>query len=130
MSEEILKACACGARPLAKPHNENLWHICCVNPECKIKPGSVATTYDEAALIWNHSAGDREPAMSKTPEPSTLASATCYTALELMQLMCELRRNMDDAVTKINAENFDHAALCLECAASKLRTIQRAVSAV
>ena len=61
---------------------------------------------------------------------SRLASATCYTALELMQLMCELRRNMDDAVTKINAENFDHAALCLECAAFKLRTIQRAVSAV
>ena len=130
MSEEILKACACGARPLAKPHNENLWHICCVNPECKTKPGSVATTYDQAALIWNNSAGDREPAMSKTPEPSTLASATGYTALELLQTMCELRRNMDAAVDEINGESYARAALYLECAASKLRTIQRAVDAV
>ena len=82
MNEEILKACACGARPLAKPLNENQWHIHCINPECKTRPGSIATTYKLAASMWNNSAGDRQPAVSKTPEPSTLASATCSLADE------------------------------------------------
>lgn len=84
---------------------------------------------EAAAVSYAELAGDRQPAMSKTPKPSTLASATGYTALEFLQTMCELRRNMDAALDEINGERYARAALYLECAASKLRTIQRAVDA-
>ena len=57
------------------------------------------------ALAQLLKAGGREPTTPESTDVKALASATCSTALELMQLMCELRRNMDDAVTKINAEN-------------------------
>ena len=38
--------------------------------------GQVATSPAAAIMAWNERAGDREPATSQTPEPSTLASAT------------------------------------------------------
>ena len=69
-------------------------------------------------------------ASDKPKGEASLAASRGYTALELMQLMCELRRNMDAAVDEINGESYARAALYLECAASKLRTIQRAVDAV
>ena len=89
------------------------------------------TAYNQCAYeLKEMLAVGRKTAMPKTPEPSTLASATGYTALELLQTMCELRRNMDAAVDEINGESYARAALYLECAASKLRTIQRTVDAV
>ena len=42
--------------------------------------GMVGASPEEAIAAWNQRAGDREPATSQTPEPSTLASANGYDA--------------------------------------------------
>ena len=130
MSEEKIKACPfCGVEAMAHDGDWVVNH----KTDCFFTQHYAQEMWlvgKKKVNYWNERAGDREPAVSKTPEPSTLASATGYTALELLQTMCELRRNMDAAVDEINGESYARAALYLECAASKLRTIQRAVDAV
>ena len=46
--------------------------------------------------MWNRRAGDREPAAAQTPEPSTLASATCCAAPpELVEAFKEINRHIE-----------------------------------
>lgn len=54
------------------------------------------------------------------------ADARGYTATQQLDMLCEILRNVNNGVMHINAANFDHAALDLEVAASKLRTLEKA----
>ena len=59
--------------------------------------------------------------LSKDP----FAAPSGYTAAQQLEMLCEILRNVNNGVMHINAANFDHAALDLEVAASKLRTLQK-----
>jgi hypothetical protein len=48
-----------------------------------------------------------------------------YSASQQLDIFCELLRNIQNANEHMNLGKFDHAALCFELAASKLRTLQR-----
>ncbi len=58
-------------------------------------------------------------------QPSS-APATGYTAVTLLQILCECRRNITNAQSDLDDGKFDMAAAQLESASSKLRTIQTA----
>lgn len=57
---------------------------------------------------------------------SSFAAPAGYTAAQQLDMLCEILRNVNNGVMHINAANFDHAALDLEVAASKLRTLEKA----
>ena len=127
MNEAKMPACPkCKGTDIKSYYVPYCWVVRC--DYCKVSIHGF--DQEHAERLWREVAGGRQPDAIQTPKPSTLASATGYTALELLQTMCELRRNMDAAVDEINGESYARAALYLECAASKLRTIQRAVDAV
>jgi len=52
--------------------------IVCTNCGCRMESGDVVGLTPPEQYAWNVRAGGRQPAMSKTPQPSTLASATGY----------------------------------------------------
>lgn len=62
---------------------------------------------------------------SSCPRCSSFAAPSGYTAAQQLDMLCEILRNVNNGVMHINAANFDHAALDLEVAASKLRTLQK-----
>jgi hypothetical protein len=83
---------------------------------------------EAAAVSYAELAGDIQPAMSKTPEPSTLASATGYAA-RLEQLKAELNERrlteiaamLDDAGVPAWVENRCHKGVPSNSAVMRLK---------
>ena len=109
MNEAKIKACPfCGKPPTIKQAGRtNYWWVGCVihlGPEssgCGVSHSDYIR--EEAIRKWNERAGDREPVMSKTPEPSTLASATGYDAhVWLIQYANE------DGISHLHQTIFEH----------------------
>lgn len=49
-----------------------------------------------------------------------------YPATQQLDILCEVLKNITNGTTHLHEGNFDHAALDLEVAASKLRTLENA----
>jgi hypothetical protein len=77
MNDTELKACPfCGAKGEMINTVTGKFIAQCSSSRCGTYPATaILDSKEEAASDWNKRAGDREPAATQTPEPSTLASA-------------------------------------------------------
>ena len=59
-------------------------------------------------------------------EPSSsFAAPAGWTADQQLKILCETLRNITNGTTHLHEGNYDHAALDMECAAGKLRLLER-----
>ena len=89
MDKPEIKACpACGkparvSKQWSPRYNKAFYSVGCETDKCLGNLHHRPCIADESGAVsrWNEGAGDREPAVAKTPKPSTLASANGSDAL-------------------------------------------------
>ena len=105
MSETKIKACPFCGEPakveIRTLKEKEYYAIGCDNVACRGSAWAGDPDGVRALSRWNQRAGDRKPAMSKTPEPSTLASATGWASE--VNAMAKRLLEIEEAVSRQNA---------------------------